>query len=29
MDILIDFDGTCVAHDFPRIGKLLKQQQIL
>lgn len=21
MDILIDFDGTCVTHDFPRIGK--------
>lgn len=21
MDILIDFDGTCTAHDFPRVGK--------
>ena len=21
MDICIDFDGTCVTHDFPRIGK--------
>ena len=21
MDIVIDFDGTCVTHDFPRIGK--------
>lgn len=21
MDILIDFDGTCVSYDFPRIGK--------
>jgi len=21
MDIVIDFDGTCVSHDFPRIGK--------
>ncbi len=21
LDILIDFDGTCVAHDFPKIGK--------
>lgn len=21
LDIVIDFDGTCVAHDFPRIGK--------
>ena len=21
MEILVDFDGTCVAHDYPRIGK--------
>ncbi|WP_029903022.1 hypothetical protein [Prevotella sp. 10(H)] len=21
MDICIDFDGTCVAHEFPQIGK--------
>ena len=21
MDILIDFDGTCVTHEFPKIGK--------
>lgn len=21
MDICIDFDGTCVSHEFPRIGK--------
>ncbi len=21
MDILIDFDGTCTMHDFPRVGK--------
>lgn len=21
MDICIDFDGTCVTHEFPRIGK--------
>lgn len=21
MDILIDFDGTCVTHDFPKVGK--------
>lgn len=20
MDIVIDFDGTCVTHDFPRVG---------
>ncbi len=29
MDILIDFDGTCVAHDFPRIGKNIGSVQIL
>lgn len=21
MDILIDFDGTCVTHEFPRVGR--------
>jgi len=21
MDIILDFDGTCVAHDFPNVGK--------
>ena len=21
MDIIVDFDGTCTTHDFPRIGK--------
>lgn len=21
MDIILDFDGTCVTHDFPNIGK--------
>lgn len=21
MDIILDFDGTCVTHDFPRVGK--------
>lgn len=21
MDICIDFDGTCVSHEFPRVGK--------
>ena len=29
MDILIDFDGTCVAHDFPRIGKDIGSVKIL
>ena len=23
MDILIDFDGTCVAHEFPKAGKTI------
>ena len=21
MEICIDFDGTCVTHDFPKVGK--------
>lgn len=21
MDIVIDFDGTCVTHEFPLVGK--------
>lgn len=21
MDIIIDFDGTCVTHEFPEVGK--------
>lgn len=21
MDILVDFDGTCTTHDFPRVGR--------
>jgi hypothetical protein len=21
MDILVDFDGTCVMHEYPRVGK--------
>ena len=29
MDILIDFDGTCVAHEFPRIGKDIGAAPIL
>ena len=27
--ILIDFDGTCVTHDFPRIGKDIGSQEVL
>lgn len=29
MDILIDFDGTCVTHDFPRIGKSIGAESVL
>lgn len=29
MDILIDFDGTCVKHDFPRIGENIGAEQVL
>ena len=25
----IDFDGTCVAHDFPRVGKSIGAQEVL
>jgi hypothetical protein len=29
MDILIDFDGTCTTHDFPRIGKDIGAVEVL
>jgi len=29
MDILIDFDGTCVTHDFPRVGKNIGAEKVL
>lgn len=29
MNINIDFDGTCVAHDFPRIGKSIGAEKVL
>lgn len=29
MDILIDFDGTCVTHDFPKIGKDIGAVRVL
>lgn len=29
MVINIDFDGTCVTHDFPRIGKSIGSEKIL
>lgn len=29
LDILIDFDGTCVTHDFPNIGKDVGAQTVL
>lgn len=29
MDICIDFDGTCVTHDYPRIGFDIGAQEVL
>lgn len=29
MNILIDFDGTCVTHDFPRVGEEIGAAQVL
>jgi len=29
MDIVIDFDGTCVTHDFPRVGKDIGAEKVL
>lgn len=29
MTINIDFDGTCTAHDFPRVGKDIGAQKVL
>ena len=29
MDILIDFDGTCVIHEFPLVGKDIGAAQVL
>ena len=29
MDIVIDFDGTCVTHDFPEIGKSIGAEPVL
>jgi hypothetical protein len=29
MDIAIDFDGTCVTHDFPNEGKDIGAQRVL
>jgi hypothetical protein len=29
MDIIIDFDGTCVSHEFPRVGKEIGAVPIL
>ena len=29
MDILIDFDGTCVTHEFPKVGKDIGAAPIL
>jgi len=29
MDIVIDFDGTCVTHEFPKIGKDIGAEEVL
>lgn len=29
MDILVDFDGTCTTHDFPRIGQEIGAPEVL
>jgi|SRR5690606_19568140 len=29
MDIAIDFDGTCVTHEFPNVGKDIGAQKVL
>ena len=29
MTINIDFDGTCVTHDFPRVGKNIGAEKVL
>jgi hypothetical protein len=29
MDICIDFDGTCVTHEFPKVGKDIGAERVL
>lgn len=29
MEILIDFDGTCVTHEYPKIGRDIGAQRVL
>jgi hypothetical protein len=29
MDILVDFDGTCTTHDFPRVGNEIGAPEVL
>ncbi len=29
MDIAIDFDGTCVTHEYPKVGKDIGAQRVL
>ena len=29
MDIVIDFDGTCVTHEFPNVGKDIGAESVL
>lgn len=28
-DIVVDFDGTCVTHDFPKVGKSIGAEKVL
>ena len=29
MDIVVDFDGTCVTHEYPKVGKEIGATQVL
>lgn len=29
MDILVDFDGTCTTHDFPKVGQEIGAPEVL
>jgi hypothetical protein len=27
--IVVDFDGTCVSHEYPRVGRCIGAQKVL
>lgn len=29
MEIAVDFDGTCVTHEFPKVGKNIGAEKVL